>query len=198
MRYLPFYITLLVFTACQTASKGKKHILLNFDSISKELKKYDSSAIRSATSYEELLEKASDEGGPAQQLYYELTDFHGYYYDMRLKFIRFCGDSSGEKIPTGAEGNWELSRRFFSGYDHHKPDGISAFFHSALNKLKGFAKLPLLITRLDKLKEQTSAETLEKILLNAPPVAALTILDSYEKTLKDLEFDILDEYFRNR
>jgi hypothetical protein len=188
-------IIVICFIACKNPASEKKKTLQNFDSINNELKKIDTLSYPSKQQYESLLQAAWEDNG-TQQLYYTLNDFHGYWYDLKSRFCQFAGDSTGQSIPAENEDSLELTNAFFK-IRRNDPDGLYAYLHDVIKALRSHTQNQAILNRIEKLELMTTPKLMNAYFTDVPPVAVITILNSFEYTVKNIEFDVLTDYFKN-
>lgn len=212
-----------MYSCSNKAKKEQDRLLREFDSISKSLDKpafRDSSrggvgtgngvgSIGSASEkallmtillYDSLEKKF---GGTAtfskiQQMSYHMQDFYLYLYDLKRRFYIAAGDSIGRNLPEGKEADLALTNSFFLGKDPDNNVGIKLKNVQAALLLN--TKDTSLIEAINKLTSiPVSAQGKQKDFMNAyfynvPPVAANTILNYYEFTIRNFENQILQDY----
>jgi hypothetical protein len=185
-------ITFLI--GCKNPGTEQKKIFHDFDSINNQLKKIENLLKPSDSLYDSLLQVASDKGGESQQLYYHLTDFHGYMDNFRYNFYGFAGDKEANRLSQESEDSIELTNAFLKtrGFT---TDGLSAYLLGAIEDLRPFTQNRTTLDKMEKFKLDFSAKNLAKMFKDAPPVAAVTMLNFLEHKVKETELDILKEYF---
>jgi hypothetical protein len=201
MKYL-FPFLLLILAACNNNSPKKDKIMEQFDSANNEVKKIAAErTIDNMALYDSLRVKWNGAGkyGLTQQLYYTVNDFNGYLSETRRKFIQFCGDSTGQILPGASEDSLALTNAFFLD-----PKSVGyLFFHQLQELVSHFetnATTDPAKSMVNKISSVTTKkfkdpkEFAEKYFKNIPPVAALTILASFEAQVKNTERRILMDY----
>jgi len=149
------------------------------------------------------LDNGTDKFGNVGVMADRVKEFHNYIGELKRKFYQACGDSSGEQLPATSEYSMTLSGSFFM--DKH------SVAHSLLNQLQSVtstldkhATNELAKGMIHKLRSVTvekfasPEEFLGLYFKSAPPVVAITILNSFEMQVKAIEGAILKDYLNNK
>lgn len=124
----------------------------------------------------------------------EATDkYYNYSRFLKMSFYQFCGDTLGGQLPTEAEDSLELTNSFLKTF---KP--ILEFYPKLLHvskALQPFCNDSLKQARFKDLDPGVS-ETIfyGKYFNNLPPVAVITIINSFDYKVEELEGRVLYPY----
>lgn len=199
MKKIVFYTILFCCVGCRNASKEKERIRLDIDSINNSLNNIDTLLYPSRQEYAALLAKAAY-NNETRQGYYTITDFQGYISNLRMLFTRFAGDSTGMDLPATKERDISVTNAFF-----RKGENTSDILYSQLSDMINVllsAKDTTILKKARHFGFQTVGRfpSSEKLLYayfhDTPPVAVLTILNSFEQTVNDLYFAVLNDHFQ--
>ena len=200
MKKIFLYLVIPGITACGNGVSERDKILSKFDSVNNELKKEDTVVFRSETLYDSLSLKAWNDKR-AQQLYYTTHDFYRYLSNLKFLFYTATGDATGKKVPFDKEDDMTLTNTFIKD---KKSTAYILFpqLQTLISTLRAYTQKEATLNKINKFESVTTGHfpTSDKLLdvyfKNTPPVAVITILNSFEQTVKNIELDILFEYFK--
>lgn len=203
-RFLIYSSLLILVYSCGNESEQKKEeILDSFKAASKDLEKTKRLVfLESATAafYDTLTKKlvGTDEYSKITQMRVAFQDFYFYNSDLRTEFFKFCGDNEGRKIPAGKEGEINLTTQYFieRGYAddlYGRMQKVSESLPPRLTSEKDMESI------LGTLRPRNEAGESAELFLNAyfnnvPPVAAVTILNTFDLKLRRIEHNVLFNY----
>ena len=188
-----FVLFVLFLYACQSPRKKTEAIVQDFDSVNRSLDTYNKTNRSEASLYDSLLQRAFDRGGGEQQLYYKLTDFHGYLKEFRRRFLRYAGADEDDRIPPENESKPELVTAFLQEQKGVRFEQFTASLQQVMNDLRSFAHASGTLERIQAFQEEVSSERLSAAFRKLPPVAFSTLLQYYDKEIKKLELEVLKE-----
>ncbi|HEX7844908.1 MAG TPA: hypothetical protein VF476_03845 [Chitinophagaceae bacterium] len=185
----------IVISSCSNgvSDKEKDRILQNFDSIRLSLEK-GGTLQNSRLLYDSLVSRLMHEPDPWRQFYYSVHDFYGYIDNVQGRFQAECGDSAWEN-------NIEITNRFFAD-NKNTSAGLYGSLKSVLNYLHSKATDSATRGKISTFDHATfgkmrSMEDMKKVYFhNVPPVAVITILNSFEQKVRDLELLVLKEHYK--
>jgi hypothetical protein len=191
-----FSLTAFVFFfSCNNQNSQKQELILHdLDSINRKLAANES--LFSQAQYDTLLNRAWN-SSRTQQFHYTIHDFHAYMDHLRSRFYLAMGDTTGGRIPPGND--IEASTAFFKD----RTNGSDVLF----DQLDGAIDAMLDYTRNEKTRQRilqfksittgrfpTKEKFTKAFFTGTPPVAVVTILNSFENTVRDITYSILLEY----
>jgi hypothetical protein len=192
-------IITISFFACRNHSSSQEEIVRAFDSINNVLKKTDSLLYPSSREYDTLLAKAWD-NSETQQMHYTINDFQAYISNLRTLFKGFIGDSVNVAASKGDD--VLLTRAFFK-----KGENTTGILYGQLTDvISALRSQPADAVTIEKIGHfeantighfPSSEKLLTAFFHDTPPVAVITILNSFEQTVKDITVYVLRGYFKN-
>ena len=203
-RIFPFLLLIIILFACRAKNKSEgERIIHDFDSINRSLEQlHNQIDIFDSATYKALVTRLFDDSAAgSKQLYYTLNDFHGYMTNLRWNFYKYCGDNSGQTLPRGTEDSVQLTENFIRD-PHTTIHVLRGQLNEVTNDLFFFAdseqlKVELHGFRLRNLEPyDTDKEFLDTFFAGLPPVAFITILNSFEQTLKNISLKVLKDHFK--
>lgn len=193
--FVPVFILFL--PACN--NRAADNVMRDFDSVNQSLRRTNNSLEQSANELYQQLEQqwaGTSKAGSLQQLQYHVQDFYGYLSDLKLRFYRACGDSTGASMPPGSEDDPLITNNFFG------PDGPAASLPVQLQQVQTMLMKhtsdSLLVNRIRQLTsypgEERNAGFNKGWFYNVPPVAAVTLLHKFGNDVYLLEAAILKSF----
>lgn len=196
-------IAVSIFISCSVIlfscnNNAGKEVVKDFDSVNQSLQKANNAISSSAGELYQQLEKklaGTDKSGSLQQLQYHIQDFYGYMADLKQRFYRACGDSTGTALPVVAEDSIDLTNSFFQakGPAEFLPVQLAEVQQAMLKHTADAA----VIAKINKLTSYPGEERKTGFnkgwFYNVPPVAAVTMLNKFENDVRTLEAAVLKQ-----
>jgi GldM N-terminal domain len=214
-----FFFSGIMLFSCHNKESESDRILREFDSVNRELKKLpvpDSGGYkgvggfrslsqafgRRQSVYDSVIKKLQrkKEYEIVLQMQYEVGEFYLNLDDLQRRFFIACGDSTGTNLPGHNEENLSITNGFFG--DPPATYLLSWLLNAKKSLMANTVSDSVLrvIKNIGKLDEYKSSYTAEywgnKYFKDVPPVAAITILNSFESQIKNIEAHILSEYLK--
>jgi GldM N-terminal domain len=205
MQILFFCFIIFGITACNNSVPD--HIVKDFDSVNRSLKKLnDSKNINNKlTLIEAVLKKYEGRSKEYRKIFemisliQESRDARPNIWFLKHSFIMYCGDSTGEKIPLANEGSLKLTNNYFFAEENAKT--LYKLLQSIKSALAKNTNSDTLLKRIEKIgdagKSDQSLESFQdSYFRNVPPIAAITIINSFEGEINNIEDLILNDYLK--
>jgi hypothetical protein len=203
---LSILLLLLILSSCHNNSSKDKQ---QFDSVNNELNKLQvDKPVTNTQLYDSLRKKWPDtlEMGMGKYKYDKvdgmhnaLEGFYSYIKRVRKEFYQVCGDSTGERIPEASEDSIALTEQYFfdktSSGNLLFPMLASVTYFFTTNATSETAKgMTNKLTSVTSKRPPTEPPFMQKYFKGIPPVAAITIINSFEAQVKNTELRILMDY----
>jgi GldM N-terminal domain len=199
------FICFIIFCIAACNNSVPDHIVKDFDSVNRDLKRMNDSIStnKKLFLFNAVLEKYK--GRKEFNAILEMLSVNDLSLDhgpntlmMKHDFIRYCGDRTGERIPFANEGNFKLTNDFFIGKENAKVlHKLLQSIKSALTKNTNSDTLLKDIEKIGDAGGDQSLESFQKVYFrDTPPVAAITILNSFEAEINNIEDLILTDYLK--
>lgn len=199
--YLSFLYLSIIFLAvhCKDhhAAEGDK-IRHSFDSINQQLRSLNQTIDQSTQSlYDSVAAKYTKTF--LEQFNYTINDCKNYLADLKVKFLKYCGDPNGQTLAVDKENNIEMTNQFFS-----KDEVGITLYHKLADVqriMSGHNDDPALDSEILKLTILTEKEGpgkfMELYFNDVPPLSALTILTKFDHDIDRLEKRVLQEILKD-
>jgi hypothetical protein len=207
MKYILSILLLsLIISSCHNNSSKDKQ---EFDSANNRLNKLQADKpLTNIQLYDSLRKKWPDtlamgmgkyKYDNVQGMHSALEGFYTYINTLRKEFYQLCGDSTGERIPKASEDSIALTERYF--LDKKSTANMlfarlaSVGYYFTTNATSETAKgMTNKLTSVTSQRLPTEPPFMQKYFKGIPPVAAITIINSFEAQVKNTELRILIDY----
>jgi hypothetical protein len=197
-----YIIVIICYAACRNPASEKKKILHDFDSINRSFENSNRQLlVESDVLMDSLLAKLARNGSDSLKVMHAVVQgFYQYMHEINSLFRMACSDSTGEKIPDDKKGNQPITNTFFD-----RPPGIYLLYYlsTAKKTLADNTSSEVIRKQIREIgkfpgnrSEYTGEQWREKFFRDVPPVAVITILNYFEKKIKDIEVEVLKEHFK--
>jgi hypothetical protein len=199
------FICFIIFCIAACNNSIPDHIVKDFDSVNRDLKRMNDSISTNKKLFLFNADLEKYKGRKEFNAILEMLSINDPSLDngpntlmMKHDFLRYCGDSSGERIPFANEGNFKLTNDFFIGKENAKVlYKLLQSIKSALNKNTNSDTLLKDIEKIGDAGGDQSLESFQRVYFSDTlPVAAITILNSFEAEINNIEDLILSDYLK--